>query len=98
MIGLSVLETALLLGVYVLLAGGYGLAYTLGRLWDNALWQLAARAVYGLHGLVALAIVAATPLGPGWKGLIVASSLAFLVIPPVAWRYLRRTHDAEVSA
>ena len=32
----------------------------------------------------------------GWKGLIVASSVAFLAIPPITWRYLQRTHETEV--
>jgi hypothetical protein len=52
--------------------------------------------LYGLHGLAALAVLAWTPLEIGWKGLIVASSVAFFAIPPITWRYLQRTHETEV--
>jgi hypothetical protein len=52
--------------------------------------------LYGLHGVAAIVIVAWTPLQVGWKGLILASSAAFLVIPPLTWRFLRHTHETEV--
>jgi hypothetical protein len=38
-----------------------------------------------------------TPLEIVWKGLIVASSVAFFAIPPITWRYLERTHETEVQ-
>ena len=94
---LSLLETALLLGVYVALAGSYGLVYALARLLDLAILRRISVIIYALHGLAAVAIVGWTPLEIGWKGLIVASSVAFLAIPPVTWRYLQRTHDEEVQ-
>jgi hypothetical protein len=95
MSGFSLLETALLLGVYVALAGSYGLVYALARLGEVAVLRHMAVIIYALHGLVAVAIVAWTPLEIGWKGLIVASSVAFFAIPPITWRYLQRTHQTE---
>jgi hypothetical protein len=94
MMMLRLLETALLLGVYVLLAGGYGVAYALARLKSNRNLRIAAAALYGLHVLVAIGIVTWAPLAPGWKALLVASTLAVLAIPQVTWRYLERTHGA----
>ena len=93
---LSLLETALLLGLYVVLAGSYGLVYAIARLWDVLILRRVSMILYGLHGLAALAVLAWTPLEIGWKGLIVASSVAFFAIPPITWRYLQRTHETEV--
>ncbi len=95
MMQLRLLETALLLGVYVLLAGGYGLAYTLARLKRNPSMRIVAAVLYGSHVLVATGVVNWAPLGPGWKALLVASSLAILVIPWITWSYLEHTHGAE---
>ena len=91
----GLLQTGLLLGLYVLLAGTWGLLYAVARLWSTAIFRGAAAVVYGLHGLTALAIIVRTPLGMGWKCLIVASSLAFLVVPPIAWRFLQHIHENE---
>ena len=94
---ISLLQSALLLGLYVALAGGYGLVYTIARLQNAITLQQTSFILYGLHGLTAIAIVAWTPLQVGWKGLIVASSAAFLAIPPITWRFLQRTHETEVQ-
>jgi hypothetical protein len=93
---ISLLQSALLLGLYVALAGSYGLVYTIARIQDAINLHRLSLALYGLHGLTAIAIVAWTPLHIGWKGLIVASSAAFLAIPPITWRLLQRTHEPEV--
>lgn len=92
MMQIHLLETALLLGLYVLLAGGYGLTYALARLNHRTGLRRAAMVLYGLHCLVAIGVVVWAPLGLGWKALLIASSLAMLVIPPVTWRYLEHTH------
>lgn len=96
---IDLLKAALLMGVYVALAGSYGLTYTLARLYLRHAFALrrAAIALYGLHGLSAIMLVAFTPLQAGWKALIIASSAAFLVIPPLTWRFLLLTHEGEVS-
>ena|SRR5215831_11812833 len=94
---LSLLETALLLGVYVALAGSYGVVYALARLQGAAILRRISALIYALHGIItAVAIVVWTPLEIVWKGLIVASSVAFFAIPPITWRYLERTHETEV--
>lgn len=93
---LGILETALLLGLYVALAGGYGFVYAMARLWNASILRRVSIILYGLHGLAAIAVVGWTPLEIGWKGLIVASSVVFLAIPPITWRYLQHTHAAEV--
>jgi len=92
---LALLETGLLLGLYVLLAGAWGVLYAIARLCRIAIYRSAAAVAYGLHGLAALAVIMLTPLGIGWKCLIVASSLVFLAIPPVAWRFLQQIHQNE---
>ncbi len=94
---ISLLQSALLLGLYVALAGGYGFVYTIARLQDAIILHRLSVILYGLHSLTAIAIVAWTPLQIGWKGLIVASSAVFLAIPPITWRFLQRTHDTEAQ-
>ena len=94
---INLLQTALLLGLYVALAGSYGLVYAVARLRETSILHRMSFIVYGLHGLTAVAIIGWTPLHAGWKGLIVASSAAFLAIPPITWRFLQRTHETEVQ-
>jgi hypothetical protein len=95
MSALAILETSLLLGLYALLAGAWGVLYALARLRETSIFGRSAAAVYGLHALAALAIISWTPLGLGWKCLIVGSSLVFLAIPPMTWRFLQSTHGNE---
>jgi hypothetical protein len=92
---LGILQTALLLGLYVALAGSYGFVYAMAHLWKASILRIASVILYGLHGFAAIAIVGWTPLEIGWKALIVASSVAFLAIPPITWRYLQGTHQTE---
>ncbi len=94
---INLLQTALLLGLYVALAGSYGLVYAIARLQNTPILHRMSFIVYGLHAFTAIAIVAWTPLQIGWKGLILASSVVFLAIPPVTWRFLQRTHETEVQ-
>jgi uncharacterized membrane protein len=97
MSALATLETGLLLGLYALLAGIWGVLWALARLRPMPIVARSAVAAYGLHVLAALTIFSWTPLGFGWKCLIVGSSVAFLVIPPITWRLVQRTHDKERS-
>ena len=97
MSALATLETGLLLGLYALLAGVWGVLWALARFRKAPSFGRSAAAAYGLHTLVALAIIWWTPLGLGWKCLIVGSSLAFLAIPPITWRLLEYTHQNEGS-
>ena len=97
MSGPDLLQTALLLGVYVAFAGLYGMAYAMARLWTAPVLRYAAAVAYTVHALIGAAVVAWAPLQAGWKGLIVASSAAVLAIPPLTWRLLQRSHEAEVE-
>lgn len=91
--GPALLETALVLGLYVFLGGSWGLLYTLGRLWRAPALRRAGTAAYAVQVVIAAAVVLLAPLAPDWKGLIVASTIAFRVIPPVVWRFLQHTHE-----
>ena len=98
MSALATLETGLLLGLYALLAGVWGVLWALAQFSKTPRVGRSAAATYGLHALAALTIILWTPLAFGWKCLIVGTSLAFLVIPPITWRLLQFTHDKESSA
>ena len=97
MSALATLETGLLLGLYAFLSGIWGVLWALAQFRQNPIFGRSAVVVYGLHTLVALTILLWTPLGIGWKCLIVGSSLVFLALPPLTWRLLQRTHDNERS-
>lgn len=88
----ELLATASLLGLYVLLAGGYALFYTVARLKNHSVFGRGALAFYALHCAVGLAVVLWTPLGPAWKALLIASTVTIAAIPPIMWRYLNHTH------
>jgi hypothetical protein len=93
MSALPILETGLLLGLYALLAGVWGVLWGLAQFRRRPIYGRLAIAAYGLHALAALIIILSTPLGSGWKSLIVVSSSVFLAIPPMTWRFLRHTHQ-----
>lgn len=96
MTSIHLLETALLLGVYVLLAGLYGLSYSIDRFRHRRWTQFAAGAFYALHCAAAVSAIIWAPLYPGWKLLLVASSVAIFFIPRLTWRFLEHTHVGEV--
>jgi hypothetical protein len=89
----ELLETSLLLGAFVLFAGGYGLFYTLARVKRASALDKAAYGCFALLVAVTLGIVALTPLALGWKLLVVASCVAYFKIPPLTWRYLEAAHQ-----
>ncbi len=95
MIELELLETALLLGGLILLAGCYGILYGIGKLANRRTMRLAGFGCYGLQCLIALAVVGLSPLTSPWKLVIVVGTLGFFGIPPVTWRFVERTHEAE---
>ena len=90
----ALIPTALLLGFFVLLAGLYGLLYSIGLLRRNRALVQAGYFSYVLQCFVTLAILALTPLAPGWKLLVLASGLVYFAIPPITWRYLQRIHHS----
>jgi hypothetical protein len=93
MSALATLETGLLLGLYALLAGIWAVLWALAQFRETPIFARSAAAAYGLHILAALTIILWTPLGFGWKCLIAGSSLVFLAIPPITWRFLHHTHQ-----
>ena len=92
MSALAILETGLILGLYVLLAGAWGVLFALAHLRKTRVVGHSATAAYGMHALTALIIILGTPLSAGWKCLIAGSSLVILVIPPITWRFLQHSH------
>ena len=95
MSALATLEAGLLLGLYALLAGMWGVLWALAQFRKRLIYGCLAIAAYGLHSLAALIIILWTPLGSGWKCLIVVSSFAVLVLPPMTWRLLECMHPSE---
>lgn len=91
----AMLATALALGAFVAAAGAYGILYCAARLWRRRALKTASEASCSAMIAIAAAIVAFTPLHPGWKILIAASCAAYVAIPPVTWRYLNRLHRGE---
>ncbi|MEO6073291.1 MAG: hypothetical protein ABIP67_08530 [Burkholderiales bacterium] len=97
MMELGPIGTALLLGIFVLFAGCYGLLYAIARLKERSTWMNAAYACYALQVVVTLLIVALTPLTLGWQLLVIVSCLAYFKLPAIAWSHLELTHSkAEV--
>jgi len=91
----ALLETAVLLGLFVLAGGGYGGLYSIGRIAARPALVRAGYVCWMVALAIALTITLATPLGVGWKLLILASALVYAVIPPMTWRFLERTHTDE---
>jgi peptidoglycan/LPS O-acetylase OafA/YrhL len=91
----AMLTTALLLGAFVTAAGAYALLYCAARISDHPMLRAGGLLSYGALCMIAFALVAFTPLHVGWKVLIAVSCAAYLMIPPVAWRYLGRLHQEE---
>lgn len=91
----ALLETAVLMGLFVLAGGGYGGLYAAGRLRARSGLIRAGGMCWAAAFAIAIAIAALTPLDFGWKLLILASAVVYAIIPPVAWRYLERVHSGE---
>ena len=90
----QMLVTSLLLGLFALLAGCYGVLYCLGRLRANSRLGRAAAIAYLLQGITT-GILALTALDFWWKALLLASFVAYLPIPPLTWRFLENLHEPE---
>lgn len=91
----ALIVTALLLGAFAVMAGVYGLLYSLAVLLERPSLKSAGYFFYLVHFVIMLTIVFATPLGAWWKLLIAASSVAYLAIPPITWHHLSRIHRNE---
>jgi hypothetical protein len=91
----ALIQTSLLLGLFVLAGGAYAGLYSIGRLHARADWIRLGKLCYLAALTCAVAIVALSPLDFGWKLLILASAAAYAVIPPITWRYLEQMHAHE---
>jgi hypothetical protein len=87
----QMLATSLLLGLFVLLAGGYGVLYCLAQLNASERLRKAAFVSYALQGLC-VALLALTLIDFWWKVLVLAGFVAYLPIPPLTWRFLESLH------
>ncbi len=89
----QLLETAALLGVFVLLAGGYGALYGLGQLRAQPALIVAGFATYVVQCGTMAVLLLDTPLLGWWKAFLAVSCALYLAIPPLTWRYLNRLHN-----
>ena len=92
MMSFDFIDTALLLGIFVLLAGCYGLFYTIGELRQSRNWINTGYVCYFFQVVITFLIVMFAPLGLGWQLLIIASGIACFKIPPMAFSYLKLIH------
>jgi hypothetical protein len=90
----QLLATSLLLGLFVLLAGCYGLFYCLGRMRASRRLGYAAEAAYVLQGMTTI-LLTLSSLDSWWKAFILASFIVYFAIPPLVWRFLVRLHEPE---
>jgi len=91
----ALIETSLLMGLFVVAGGAYGILYAFGRLHSRPNLVLGGRICCALAFGCAVAITVLTPLDVAWKLLIFVSALVYVVIPPVTWRHLEREHIQE---
>ncbi len=89
----QLLITSALLGLFVLLAGAYGLLYALGHLRGKSTIVRWAYGCYVAQWVVTLAIVWYAPLTLWWKVFVVASCMAYWIIPPATWHLLQLSHE-----
>ena len=90
----QMLGTSLLLALFVLLAGCYGVLYCLARLRASRRIRRAAAIAYAFQGVTA-GLLAFSPLDFWWKVLLLASFVAYFPIPPLTWGLLENLHDPE---
>ena len=88
----QLLPTALLLGLFVTLAGGYALLWGAGRLHASRPLVAAGYLCYAAQWAIAAALCSGSELGLPWKLLLAASAAACSLIPRVSLHYV---HELE---
>jgi hypothetical protein len=91
----NLIATGVLLGLFVLAGGGYGILYETAMLRSSLRLGRTGYACYAAQLLIALAICLSSPLNLVWKVFIVGSGVAYGFIPPVVWRLLEAMHRSE---
>ena len=89
---LALLSTAILLGLFVLAGGAYGLIYSAGLLRASAALKRMAFGCYAGQLLITFLVCVTSPLSAVWKAFLVGSALAYAFIPPLMWRLLESLH------
>ena len=91
----ALIETAFLLGAFVITAGLYGLCLVISVVMERPRVRLAGYVFYALHLTIMVAIVSVTPLYFWWKILIATSAVVYLLIPHLTLRHLSEIHRSE---
>ena len=90
----SLIATTILLGLFVLTGGAYGILYCAAQLRADRLYMRAGYVCYAAQFLVVLLVCVYTPLAVPWKLFVVLSCLAYAFIPSVTWRYVDKLHHS----
>ena len=90
----KLLLTSGLLGIFVLFGGAYGTLFTYGSYARRAKLVAFSQLCYGVQCVVAVAILALSPLWWYWKVFLSLSCAAYFFIPPLTLRYLIRLHQS----
>ena len=91
----SLIVTTVLLGLFVLAGGAYGVLYCAAQLRSNRSTMQAGYACYVAQFIFMLLVCLYTPLTAPWKLFLVLSGLAYAIIPSVTWRYIDRLHHSR---
>ncbi len=89
----QLLRTAMLLGLFVTLAGGYALLWGAGRLHASRLLAGAGYLCYAAQWTIAAMLWIGSDLGLPWKLLLAASAAACSLIPRVSLHYVRQLEE-----
>jgi hypothetical protein len=91
----SLIGTTVLLGLFVLSGGAYGVLYCAAQLRSSRSTMHAGYACYVAQFTFMFLACVYTPLSAPWKLLLVLSGLAYAFIPSVTWRYIDRLHHSR---
>jgi hypothetical protein len=94
----NLFATAVLLGLFVLAGGGYGIFYSTAMLRSSVLLECIGYVSYAIQMLIVLGLCIASPLNLVWKVFLAASGIAYGFIPPVLWRFLETMHRSEARS
>jgi hypothetical protein len=94
----NLFATAVLLGIFVLAGGGYGIFYGTAMLRSSVRLECTGYVCYAAQMLIVLGLCIASPLNLVWKVFLAASGIAYGFMPPVMWRFLEAMHRGEARS
>lgn len=94
----DLIVTSIVLGLFVLAGGCYGTLYSAAMLRSSQGLMRTGYACYAVQVALAALVCAYTPLALTWKLLVVVSTVAYVFIPVVAWRYMDILHRTGEEA